>query len=90
MYNPGSQRATCSAVAALLAVLLLQLFGLQQSASAQSLQSISKLKLKEAAASQKIERLRPSRRFLQQSSTTVRLWDGQGELGKNEKILVKQ
>ena len=90
MYNQGSQRATCSAVAALLAVLLLQLFGLQQSASAQSLQSISKLKLKEAAASQKIERLRPSRRFLQQSSTTVRLWDGQGELGKNEKILVKQ
>ncbi|MCW8820291.1 MAG: hypothetical protein OQK61_08295 [Ignavibacteriaceae bacterium] len=90
MYNPGSQRATCSAVAALLAVLLLQLFGLQQSASAQSLQSISKFKLKEAAASQKIERLRPSRRFLQQSSTTVRLWDGQGELGKNEKILVKQ
>jgi len=84
MYNPCSQRATCSAVAALLAMLLLQLFGLQQSASAQSLQSISKLKLKEAAASQKIEQLRPSRRFLQQSSTTVRLWDGQGELGKEQ------
>jgi len=82
MNNPVSQRATCSAVATLLAVLLLQLFGLQQNVAAQSLQSISKLKLKETASSQKIERLRPSRQFLQQSSTTVRLWDGQGELGK--------
>ena len=66
----------------LLFTVLLLLFSLQQSGLAQTGSFHSKLKLKKNNTLQETEQPMPSGSLLPKSSTTVCLWDGRGEFGK--------
>ena len=81
MKHPVLQNTAFPSLTLLFTVLLL-LFTLQQNALAQTGSFQSKLKLKKNTVLQEAERSRPSGSLLPKSSTTVCLWDGRGEFGK--------
>ncbi len=81
MQHPVLKNVTFPSAITLLSVLLL-FFTVQQTASAQNGSVPSKLKLKQNAPSQTLERSKTSRNLLPKSTTTVCLWDGRGEIGK--------
>jgi hypothetical protein len=81
MKHPVLQNTAFPSLTLLFTVLLL-LFSLQQSGLAQTGSFHSKLKLKKNNTLQETERPMPSGSLIPKSSTTVCLWDGRGEFGK--------
>lgn len=81
MNNPCPKNAITAPFTSLFAVMLL-LLTVQQNAAAQSGSVLSKLKLKKNVSSQDAQRSFPSDNLLPRSTTTICLWDGRGDLGK--------
>ncbi len=81
MNNPCKKNGITAPLTAFFAVMLL-LFAVQHNAAAQSGSVLSKLKLKKTVPSQDVQRSVPSGSILPKSTSTVCLWDGRGEFGK--------
>ena len=81
MNNPCPKNPITAPFTTLFAVMLL-LLTVQQNAAAQFGSVLPKLKFKKNVSSQDVQRSVPSGNLLPKSTTTVCLWDGKGEFGK--------